>query len=68
MTLYNCSNVDMHGPFEQTWINDQLDFTQGRIVGVDEDNLLYTVEVLLLPSFPATVILSGTDCSISLCV
>lgn len=45
MALVNCSNVDLHGPYEQTWTNDQLDFTQGTIIGVDSKNLVYTVEV-----------------------
>ena len=28
MVLQNCTAVTLHGPFEQTWTNDQLSFTQ----------------------------------------
>lgn len=45
MQLDNCTNVDLHGPYEQTYTNDQLDFAQGKIVDVNEDELTYTVEV-----------------------
>lgn len=45
MVLENCTNVDLHGPYEQTYTNGQLDFAQGKIVEVNEDELTYTVEV-----------------------
>lgn len=43
--MKNCTNLDLHGPYEQTYTTDQLDFVQGKIVGVSEDELTYTVEV-----------------------
>ena len=47
--LENCTNIDIHGPFEQTYTNDQLGYAQGTIVGINEDALEYTVEVLSCP-------------------
>lgn len=46
MQVTNCTNVNLHGPCEQTYTTDQLDFVQGTIVGVNDKDLEYTVEVL----------------------
>lgn len=46
ITLSNCSRVDLHGPFEIMYTTDQLDFVQGTIVGINEDQIEYTVQVL----------------------
>ena len=43
--MKKCSNLYVHGPFEQTYTNDQLSYAQGTIVETDEDKLQYTVEV-----------------------
>ena len=30
-----CSNIELHGPYEQTYINKELPYTQGKILAAD---------------------------------
>ena len=32
--LERCSNVTLHGPCEQTWTNEELNFSQGTILEI----------------------------------
>lgn len=45
--MESCSNLDFHGPYEQTWTNDELPYAQGKILAVDEssDPPMMTVKV-----------------------
>ena len=45
--LERCSNVDFHGPYEQTWTAAELDFTQGTILHMDNSSTpnIATVQV-----------------------
>ncbi len=45
--LDRCSNVDFHGPYEQTWTAAELDFTQGMILHMDNSSTpnIATVQV-----------------------
>ena len=45
--LERCSNVDLHGPYEQTWTAGELDFTQGTILTMDNTSTphIATVQV-----------------------
>ena len=44
-----CSNIHFHGPYEQTWTNDKLPFTQGKILAMDtsSDPAMATVQASL---------------------
>ena len=57
--LERCSNLDFHGPYEQTYTNEELPFTQGRILKLDDTKEPYmaTVQVgyTLAPSSDALV-------------
>ena len=39
--------MDLHGPYEQTYITQELDFTQGTILAVDTKNMMITVQARL---------------------
>ena len=45
--LDNCSNVDFHGPYEQTWTAEELSFTQGTILALNNKSTpnIATVQV-----------------------
>lgn len=41
----SCSYVYFHGPYEQTWVNGELPYTQGKIVAIDDSTDLGTMTV-----------------------
>ena len=43
--LERCSNLDFHGPYEQTYTNEELPFTQGRILTLDDTKEPYMATV-----------------------
>ena len=43
--IERCSNLDFHGPYEQTYTNEELPFTQGRILTLDDTKEPYMATV-----------------------
>ena len=33
-----CSNINFHGPYEQTYVNKELPYTQGKILAADDSS------------------------------
>ena len=33
-----CSNIDFHGPYEQTYVDMELPYTQGKILAIDDSS------------------------------
>ena len=36
IAIDGCSNLNFHGPYEQTWLNAELPYTQGKILAIDD--------------------------------
>ena len=41
--------MNFHGPYEQTWVNGELPYTQGKILSVDDSTDLGTMTVQASP-------------------
>ena len=68
MWIERCNNLDFHGPYEQTYINEQLPFTQGKILALDDSKEPYMATVQVGHSMALASCSLVPDCCCALSV